>query len=164
MGEAYPIDRSPADEPMLYPPGENAERRHHCEGCKCTGQSNPYRRMLSRRETDIVALVAEGLANKEIAARLGITEGTAKIYLFRVYQKTGFNRVQVALAYVAGEFEKPIKDMRLGPRAIPSHMPPTPPEPDNPLTVKQLQESAAGRAKPRRDNLIRLAREAGLVA
>ncbi|WP_191060818.1 response regulator [Geminicoccus harenae] len=42
---------------------------------------------LTQREIELVRLVAEGLRNKEIAFRLGITEGTVKIHLHRIYEK-----------------------------------------------------------------------------
>ncbi|WP_159712118.1 response regulator [Geminicoccus flavidas] len=42
---------------------------------------------LTQREIELVRLVAEGLRNKEIAFRLGITEGTVKIHLHRIYDK-----------------------------------------------------------------------------
>jgi DNA-binding NarL/FixJ family response regulator len=43
----------------------------------------------SRREAELVRLVSQGLRNKEIAARLGITEGTVKTHLHRLYEKLG---------------------------------------------------------------------------
>jgi two-component system, NarL family, nitrate/nitrite response regulator NarL len=42
---------------------------------------------LTPRELEIVRMVAAGLRNKEIAAKLTITEGTVKIHLHSVYQK-----------------------------------------------------------------------------
>lgn len=54
-------------------------------------------RLLSRRETEIVDLVCQGLRNKEVAARLGITEGTVKIHLYRIYERLGVgSRVELA--------------------------------------------------------------------
>jgi DNA-binding NarL/FixJ family response regulator len=44
-------------------------------------------RTLTQREIELVRLVAEGLRNKEVAFRLGITEGTVKIHLHRIYDK-----------------------------------------------------------------------------
>ena len=44
---------------------------------------------LSPRERQLVALLTEGLRNKEIAGRMNITEGTAKAYLSRLFEKTG---------------------------------------------------------------------------
>jgi DNA-binding NarL/FixJ family response regulator len=53
---------------------------------------------LSAREAEVLALVAEGLPNKLIARRLGISEGTVKAHLTRVYQTIGAtDRTQAAL-------------------------------------------------------------------
>jgi len=38
--------------------------------------------LLSKREVDVVRLVAEGLANKDIALQLGLSEHTVRNYLF----------------------------------------------------------------------------------
>jgi DNA-binding NarL/FixJ family response regulator len=45
--------------------------------------------VLTPREAELARLVGEGLRNKEIAARLGISEGTVKIHLHRIYDKLG---------------------------------------------------------------------------
>jgi DNA-binding NarL/FixJ family response regulator len=42
---------------------------------------------LTRRETEVAGLVSQGLANKAVAERLGVTEGTVKIHLYSIYQK-----------------------------------------------------------------------------
>ena len=42
---------------------------------------------LTPREIEIVAMVASGLRNKEIASRLSISEGTVKIHLHSIYEK-----------------------------------------------------------------------------
>jgi DNA-binding NarL/FixJ family response regulator len=53
---------------------------------------------LTRREGQLVALLAQGLKNKEIAARLLITEGTVKVYLSKLFQKVGVkDRFELAL-------------------------------------------------------------------
>lgn len=54
--------------------------------------------ILSKREQDVVQCVAEGLSNREIASRLGLTEHTVKNYLFRIFDKLGISsRVEVVL-------------------------------------------------------------------
>jgi DNA-binding NarL/FixJ family response regulator len=53
---------------------------------------------LTGREGDLVALLAQGKKNKEIAYLLGIREGTVKVYLSRLFQKLGVDdRFQLAL-------------------------------------------------------------------
>ncbi|MFD6435653.1 response regulator [Streptomyces venezuelae] len=42
---------------------------------------------LTRRETEVLALVADGLSNQAIGARLHLTEGTVKSHLARIYAK-----------------------------------------------------------------------------
>ena len=44
-------------------------------------------RSLTKRETEIVRLVSQGLANKVVAEELGVTEGTVKIHLHSIYRK-----------------------------------------------------------------------------
>lgn len=52
---------------------------------------------LSPRERQLVNLVAQGLRNREIAAELGITEGTVKVYLHAIFVKLGVaNRTELA--------------------------------------------------------------------
>ena len=54
--------------------------------------------LLSNREAQVVALVAEGLPNKEISLKLGISEHTVSNYLLRVYNKLGIStRVELVL-------------------------------------------------------------------
>jgi DNA-binding NarL/FixJ family response regulator len=43
--------------------------------------------LLTPRELDMVQMIANGLRNKEIAARLSISEGTVKIHLHNIYEK-----------------------------------------------------------------------------
>jgi DNA-binding NarL/FixJ family response regulator len=60
------------------------------------GSSNS--RPLSKREEEIARLVAEGLSNRQISDRLGLSEHTIKNYLFRVFEKLGVGtRVELAL-------------------------------------------------------------------
>ena len=53
---------------------------------------------LTAREQEVLALLAEGLANKQIARRLGIAEKTVKAHLTSVFQSIGVtDRTQAAL-------------------------------------------------------------------
>jgi DNA-binding NarL/FixJ family response regulator len=53
---------------------------------------------LTRRETEVLSLVGQGLANKQIARRLGIGERTVKAHLTSIFQRVGVtDRVQAAL-------------------------------------------------------------------
>jgi DNA-binding NarL/FixJ family response regulator len=53
---------------------------------------------LSEREREVLVLVGSGLANKQIARRLGISEKTVKGHLTRVFQSIGVtDRTQAAL-------------------------------------------------------------------
>jgi two-component system, NarL family, nitrate/nitrite response regulator NarL len=53
---------------------------------------------LSPRQGQIVSLVAQGFKNKEIAFSMGITEGTVKVYLYKLFKKLGMNdRLDMAL-------------------------------------------------------------------
>lgn len=55
-------------------------------------------RSLTPRERAISAQVARGKRNREIAEALGISEGTVKIHLHRVYEKLGVaNRTELAV-------------------------------------------------------------------
>jgi len=54
--------------------------------------------ILSPRETELVQLVRRGMRNRDIAESLGITEGTVKVYLHSVFEKTGVaNRTELAI-------------------------------------------------------------------
>jgi DNA-binding CsgD family transcriptional regulator len=56
---------------------------------------------LSVREREIADLVAEGLTNREIGARLFLSEKTIESHLTRVFQKLGLrSRAQVAAEVV----------------------------------------------------------------
>lgn len=56
------------------------------------------RRLLTKREDDVVKLVADGLSNRNVAHKLGLTEHTVSNYLFRIYEKLGISsRVELVL-------------------------------------------------------------------
>lgn len=53
---------------------------------------------LTVRERQIVAIIRFGKLNKEIAYELGLTEGTIKEHLHRIFRKVGVNnRTELAI-------------------------------------------------------------------
>ena len=59
---------------------------------------------LTRREEDVVRLLTAGYTDRQIAAALGITRGTASVHAHRVLRKLGLqSRGQVAVRDGASE-------------------------------------------------------------
>ena len=55
---------------------------------------------INEREINIIELIADGLSNKEIAAKLFLSEGTVRNYLSQILEKLGLhNRTQLAVFY-----------------------------------------------------------------
>jgi DNA-binding NarL/FixJ family response regulator len=58
--------------------------------------------LLTPREEQVVALVADGLSNREAATELGLSEHTVKKYLLRIFDKLGISsRVELVLYAVS---------------------------------------------------------------
>lgn len=75
-----------------------AEGQRWMEQSLSTALLNADRVTLSRRQGQILALLVQGLKNKEIAANLGISEGTVKCYLTKLFEKVGAkDRFELAL-------------------------------------------------------------------
>ena len=55
---------------------------------------------LTSREKEIVFALAEGLSNKDVGRRLGLSEGTVKVHLHNIYSKLGVKN-RTALAVLA---------------------------------------------------------------
>jgi len=54
--------------------------------------------LLTPREEQVVALVAEGMSNRDVSLELNLSEHTVKKYLFRIFDKLGVsNRVELVL-------------------------------------------------------------------
>lgn len=83
--------------------------------------------LLSKREQEVVRCVAEGMSNREIAQRLGLTEHTVKNYLFRIFDKLGVSkRVEVVLyAYSLGSGAGAPTPSNGDARAVPTAVPKT---------------------------------------
>ena len=68
-------------------------------GGRGTSRRNEF--SLTARENDILALLAEGHSNREIAGRLFLSEKTVKAHLAAIFRKLGVtNRTQAAMAAV----------------------------------------------------------------
>jgi DNA-binding NarL/FixJ family response regulator len=80
-GAAMPIDAA-----LAYALGEHRP-----------AAAGPERSPLTRRETEISHLVADGMSNKDIAATLVIAQRTAEGHVEHILNKLGFNsRAQIA--------------------------------------------------------------------
>jgi DNA-binding NarL/FixJ family response regulator len=82
--------------------------------------AQPRRRVsLTPREREIVAFLRQGMRNKQIAGEMGITEGTVKIYLFRLFHKMGVrNRFELARCGVLDQLQ-----LAPGPASLPMMTP-----------------------------------------
>jgi DNA-binding CsgD family transcriptional regulator len=59
---------------------------------------------LTRREEQVALLIVRGLSNKEVARELGLSNGTVKLHVHRIFQKTGvrnrYSLIQMGLMLV----------------------------------------------------------------
>src|SRR5919106_589002 len=79
----------------LFEEHESAVREH----ASSNGRRGEYN--LTQREHDILALLAEGRANRDIARRLYLSEKTVKAHLAAIFRKLGVtNRTQAAMMAV----------------------------------------------------------------
>lgn len=63
--------------------------------------------LLTKREEQVVRLVAEGLRNSEISRELGVSEHTVKNYLFRIFDKLGVSSRTELILYAVSKPESP---------------------------------------------------------
>ena len=74
-------------------------------------ESEPSPTLLSQREREVAALLVRGLSNREIAAALVLTEGSASNYVKRILAKLGFrSRAQVGVWAARHGFGAPQDD------------------------------------------------------
>ena len=77
--------------------------------------------LLTPREEQVVALVAEGLGNRQIARELNLSEHTIKKYLFRIFEKLGVStRVELVLYAVNNGEARPAEWLAGAGRILPS--------------------------------------------
>lgn len=58
----------------------------------------PFNEQLTNREFEVLVALTDGLSNKEITIRLGISEGTVKTHISNIYGKLGVKRRGQAIA------------------------------------------------------------------
>ena len=74
--------------------------------------SNTGETLLTKREEEIVHLVEDGLTNRQIATRLGLSEHTVRNNLFRIFDKLGVStRVELALYTMRHSRLAPVKEL-----------------------------------------------------
>jgi DNA-binding NarL/FixJ family response regulator len=77
----------------------------------------------TRGERHVMGLLAQGLKNKEIAHATGLSEGTVKVYLTRLFQKVGVHdRLELALFALGNSFADAIPEPELAAWPV-SHRP-----------------------------------------
>lgn len=67
-----------------------------------TAEDRSRNQSLTLRELEIARLTAQGYANKEVARKLDITEGTVKVHLHHVYEKLGLHGRMALVRYLRG--------------------------------------------------------------
>lgn len=91
MNSADPELRATTDhfiEGLLSTTGKGPElRTHHSQLLSPSGFEDSINAPLDAREREILSMVALGLLNREIGHRLGLTEGTVKWYLQRIFDE-----------------------------------------------------------------------------
>jgi DNA-binding NarL/FixJ family response regulator len=60
--------------------------------------------LLSKRQADVVRLVAQGMTNRDVAAQLGLSEHTIRNYMFEIFNRVGVStRVELVRFYLHNE-------------------------------------------------------------
>jgi DNA-binding NarL/FixJ family response regulator len=62
--------------------------------------------LLTRREEDVVRLVAEGLKNREIGLKLNVTEHTVRNYVYRILDKLQLSTRVELILYAVSQRER----------------------------------------------------------
>ena len=101
---ASAVRAAPAGETMLAPAITRRLIEDFCRGPAPGAAAATASGRLSERELGVVRLVAKGMSNAEIAARLYLSEATVKSHIARILAKLGLrDRVQIAVhAYELG--------------------------------------------------------------
>lgn len=87
--------------PVAEPPSKKRSGRFRTQ---CETIANRY--LLSRRETEVLFLLAKGYNAAYIQKKLCITQSTAKTHIYHIYQKLDIHTQQELLAMVSEESER----------------------------------------------------------
>lgn len=111
--ESPPAKPASADIQMPAPVGEVlvAGRRYLLvpvdDGAQCPSHAAPAAEVLTARELQIVALVAEGHVNKQIADLLRISEWTVSTHLRRIFAKLNVDTRAAMVSHCCGRVLPP---------------------------------------------------------
>jgi DNA-binding NarL/FixJ family response regulator len=61
--------------------------------------------LLTRREEEVVHLIADGLKNREIAQQLKVTEHSVRNYIYRIFEKLGVSSRVELILYIFSRWE-----------------------------------------------------------
>ena len=92
---------APLEGVRLVPAHEPAEAIITASAPRGPGGGGPPGLDLTRREAEVLAILAEGASNREIAARLGISPHTAKFHVRSLYDKLDATGRVDAVAHAA---------------------------------------------------------------
>jgi DNA-binding NarL/FixJ family response regulator len=92
IGADSPLNRALVNQPAKQPGGEQNKERSRggppSEGSKKSPESlQCFAAELTRREIEVVGLLAQGHTNREIAQKLVLSSGTVKIHVQRIIRK-----------------------------------------------------------------------------
>ena len=73
--------------------------RNVIERLAALSEASAQQEILSEREREVLALIAQGCTNKEIAAKLVVSPYTARNHVIRILNKLGLSRRSEAAAY-----------------------------------------------------------------
>jgi DNA-binding NarL/FixJ family response regulator len=95
------VERAAAGEYVLGPSVMQLILQEALEAARKNGADEPARAglRLTRREVEILRLIARGRTNRQVAAELGISENTVKNHLRSVLAKLSLNRRSQAVRY-----------------------------------------------------------------
>jgi two-component system, NarL family, response regulator DevR len=96
---------------LLHP----AATRHVADRAEADERDDPRFGSLQLRERQVLALIAEGLTNRQIGERLGLAEKTVKNYVSGLLRKLGLERRTQAAVYELGRHEPPDRPERADP-------------------------------------------------